>query len=267
MDTQGCDEPSPNERPQTLAEQNGRSLAFREGYIDGETSRRLGKRLALGALVGIDERSIGFRAGYFERQNRDSTRAGVLDAGNVSRPDDRDGARGSTHAKPTTASAYLPNQERGDMKAKDSPDAISLNSQSGQALDVAIAQLVGQIYETAPAIERCRMLEQLMKPLGVLSLVAIANGVFAKIWFRSGWHDLHIRPEDAQRVQASDGMALVQYVEQASIETVDGLAQIVAAWPVMAGSAVVALLVTALARRARSRAGHRRVDDPPGTKP
>src|SRR4030095_746532 len=106
MDTQGCDETSPNERPQPLAEQNGRSRALREGYIDGETSRRLGKRLALGALVGIDERSMGFRAGYFERQNQDSTRTGVLDAGNASRPDER-GARGSTHAKPTTAGAYL----------------------------------------------------------------------------------------------------------------------------------------------------------------
>src|SRR5262245_12770503 len=219
-----------NEKPELLAEQNAWSLAFTAGYVDGETSRRLGKRLALGVLVGIDERSMGFRAGYFERQNE--------------RP-------------------YLPNQERIDMHAKDSPDATSPNARSGHTLDVAIAQLVGQVYETAPATERCRMLEQLMKPLGVLSLVAVANGVFAKIWFRSGWHDLHIRPEDAQRVQASDVIALVQYVEQASIETVDGLAQIVASWPVMTGSAAVALLVTALARRARSRARDTQVEDPP----
>ena len=151
------------------------------------------------------------------------------------------------------------------MNPKDSPDAISPNAQSGQALDVAIAQLVGEVYETAPAIERCRMLEQLMKPLGVLSLVAVANGVFAKIWFQSGWHDLHIRPDDVQNVQASDVIALVQYVEQASIETVDGLAQMMAAWPVMGGSAVVALLVTALVRRARSRASGRWIDDPPAS--
>ena len=149
------------------------------------------------------------------------------------------------------------------MDPKDSLDANSLNAQSDHALDVAIAQLVGQIYKTAPASERCRMLEQLMKPLGVLSLVGVANGIFAKIWFRSGWHNLHIRPEDADRVQVSDVIALVQYVEQASIETVDALAQIVAAWPVMTGSAVAALLVAALARRARSRAGGGWVDDPP----
>jgi hypothetical protein len=150
------------------------------------------------------------------------------------------------------------------MSPKDSPDAFSPNAQSGQALDVVIARLVGQVYETAPANERCRMLEQLMKPLGVLSLVAVANGVFAKIWFRSGWHDLHIRPDDVQNVQASDVIALVQYVEQASIETVDALAQMVAAWPAMAGSAVAALLITALVRRARSRrAGAGWVDDPP----
>ena len=154
------------------------------------------------------------------------------------------------------------------MNPKDSPDAIPPNIQSGQALDVVIARLVGQVYETAPPVERCRLLEQLMEPIGVLSLVAIANGVFAKIWFRSGWPDLHIRPDDTQNVQANDVIALVRYVDQASIETVDGLAQMVAAWPVMAGSAVAALLVTALVRRVRARrADAEGGDDPPGAGP
>ena len=149
------------------------------------------------------------------------------------------------------------------MNPKDSPDAVSPNVQSGEVLDVVIARLVGQVYEKAPAIERCRMLEQLMEPVGLLSLAAVANGVFAKIWFRSGWPDLHIRPDEARNVQASDVIALVQYVEQASIGTVEGLAQMVAAWPAMAGSAVAAMLVTALVRRARARrAGAGWVDDP-----
>jgi hypothetical protein len=64
-----------NERSKQLAEQNGWTLAFAQGNVDGESSRRLGKTPALHALVGIDEYSLGFRAGYFERQNLES-RAG-----------------------------------------------------------------------------------------------------------------------------------------------------------------------------------------------
>jgi hypothetical protein len=60
------------ERSKQLAEQNGWTLAFAQGNVDGESSRRLGKAPALHALVGIDEYSLGFRAGYFERQNLDS---------------------------------------------------------------------------------------------------------------------------------------------------------------------------------------------------
>jgi hypothetical protein len=60
------------EKSKHLAEQNGWSLAYAQGSVDGETSRRLGKAPALHALVGIDEYSLGFRAGYFERRNLDA---------------------------------------------------------------------------------------------------------------------------------------------------------------------------------------------------
>ena len=64
------------EKSEVLAERNGWSPAYMQGYVEGEISRRLGTKLALHALVGIDERSVGFRAGYFERQNQDLTRTG-----------------------------------------------------------------------------------------------------------------------------------------------------------------------------------------------
>ena len=63
------------ERSKQLAELHGWSLAYAQGSVDGETSRRLGKAPALHALVGIDEYSLGFRAGYFERQNLDTRAA------------------------------------------------------------------------------------------------------------------------------------------------------------------------------------------------
>ena len=122
-----------------------------------------------------------------------------------------------------------------------------------QVSEITIAQLVGQVYELAPPAERSRLLEHLLRPLGVLSLVAIANGIFAKIRFRSGWPDLHVQLEDAQNVQASDVITLVNHVQQVSVHAVDGLAEMLAASPVLAGSAAAALLITVLVQRARTR--------------
>lgn len=73
---------------------------------------------------------------------------------------------------------------------------------------MSIAQLVGQVCEVAPAADKGRLLEQLLRPLGVLSLVAVADRVFAKIRFRGGWPELKVRLEVAQNVQTSDVIAL-----------------------------------------------------------
>lgn len=128
---------------------------------------------------------------------------------------------------------------------------------SGEVSETTIAQLVGQVYEIAPPAVRSRLLEHLLMPLGVLSLVAIANGIFAKIRFRGGWPDVHVRLEDAQNVQASDVITLVNHVQQVSVHAVDGLADMLASSPVVMGSAAAALLVTVLMQRARTR----RADD------
>ena len=123
----------------------------------------------------------------------------------------------------------------------------------GPIFEAEIAQLVGQVYEIAPPTERTRLLEHLLKPLGVLSLVAIANGIFATIRFRSGSSDLHVRLEDAQNVQPGDVITLVRHVQQVSIHAVDGLADMLATSPVMTGSAAAALLMTLLMQRSRNR--------------
>jgi hypothetical protein len=116
-----------------------------------------------------------------------------------------------------------------------------------------LAQLVAQVYEAAPLALRGRLLEQLMQPLGVLSLVAVANGMFASMRFRAGWPDAPVRLEDAQNVRASDVMALVDHVQQVSMEALHGVARIVSASPVLASSAAAAMLVTVLLKRARQR--------------
>lgn len=121
------------------------------------------------------------------------------------------------------------------------------------ATESTIAQLVGEVYEAAPPSEKSRLLEQLMKPLGVLALVAIANGIFAKIRFRSSWPDLHVPLEDAQNVQASDVITLANYVQQVSVGAIDSLLDTLATSPLLTQSAAAALLMTVLLQRTKTR--------------
>jgi hypothetical protein len=59
------------EKTKVLAEKNGWSLAHAEGYVDGEAYRRRGMTPSKHAQVGIDEYSLGFRAGYYDRKMPD----------------------------------------------------------------------------------------------------------------------------------------------------------------------------------------------------
>ena len=142
------------------------------------------------------------------------------------------------------------------MNPNDTSKLTSSGKLGRQVSDSSIAQLVGQVYAAAPPAEQSRLLTHLLRPLGVLSLVAVANGIFATMRFRSGWSDMHVRVEDAQNVQTSDIITLVSFVQQVSTHAVDGLADMLATSPVMTGSAA-ALLTMLLVRRARSR----RADD------
>ena len=62
----------PREKFRVLAESNGWSLEHAKGYVDGETCRLRGKQPSKHFLVGIDEYSLGFRAGFYERENPNS---------------------------------------------------------------------------------------------------------------------------------------------------------------------------------------------------
>ncbi|MDO8251677.1 MAG: hypothetical protein Q7T78_18435 [Rhodoferax sp.] len=139
------------------------------------------------------------------------------------------------------------------MNPNDTPGGHPSDELDCQVSEITIAQLVGEVYEAAPPVERSRLLEHLLRPLGVLSLVAVANGIFASIRFRSGWPDIHVQPEDAQNVQASDVITLVNHVQQVSFHAVDGLAAMLAASPVLTSSAAAAMLMTVLMQRARTR--------------
>src|ERR1035437_4183521 len=143
------------------------------------------------------------------------------------------------------------------MNSNDATKDLPSDEQRTATSNITRAKLVADIYEAAPPAQKRSLLEHLLRPLGVLGLVALADGIFAKIRFRAGWPELHVRLEDVQNVQAGDEVKLVDYVQQGSAQSVDGLAQILAATPMMTSSAAAVLLVTILLQRARSR----RADD------
>ena len=58
----------PREKFTVLAESKGWSLDHAKGYVDGEACRLRGKQPSKHVLVGIDEYSLGFRAGFYERE-------------------------------------------------------------------------------------------------------------------------------------------------------------------------------------------------------
>jgi hypothetical protein len=130
----------------------------------------------------------------------------------------------------------------------------SQRPQTLAAHDLSIAQLVGQVYESAPPAVQKRLLTQLIQPLGLLSLAAVANGIFASLRFRSAEVDVQARLESVNNsVQTHDVITLVNYVQQVSSQAVDGLADMLAASPVGAGSAAAAVLISVLMQRTRKR--------------
>ncbi len=138
---------------------------------------------------------------------------------------------------------------------KSHANQISPASGNASKLSAAtpVAELVAQVFETAPPEFRVTLLEQLLKPLGVLALLAIADGVFARIRFGGGWPSMIIRFEDAQRVQAKDVVALVARLQQVSVESLEGIAKTLAGAPHLGGAAAAALALTLLVQRAQAR--------------
>lgn len=114
--------------------------------------------------------------------------------------------------------------------------------------------LIARFFEESPPAVQGRLLEHLLKPLGLLSLAAVANGVFARITLRNGWSQPQIHTDDIARVDSGDVMALVHHVQQVSVYAIDSLSKIIATSPVLAGSATASLLLTRLSTQASNRA-------------
>jgi hypothetical protein len=121
----------------------------------------------------------------------------------------------------------------------------------GQAAQpcLSVPKLIGQVYETAPLTLRARIIEQLMRPLGVLGLMAVANGIFAGIRLRDRSAFPSVALEDANAIRPSDVVALADWAQQVSSEAIDGLMKVISTSPVLTSSAAAAILVSLLVRR------------------
>lgn len=116
-----------------------------------------------------------------------------------------------------------------------------------------VPTLVARVFaESSPALQS-RLLEHLIKPLGLLSLAAVANGIFARVTLRNGWAQPRVDADDVARVGAGDVMALVSHVQQVSVYAIDSLSKVIASSPVLAGSATATVLLAILANQARNR--------------
>ncbi len=116
-----------------------------------------------------------------------------------------------------------------------------------------LSQLVARAYQVASPAERGRLLEALIRPLGLLSLAAVANGLFATWHLRSRGGVLHVPAEETSRVSLPDLTALVEHIQQVGAEALDGLAGVLIGSPLITSSAAAALLFVLLVRRAGKR--------------
>jgi hypothetical protein len=117
--------------------------------------------------------------------------------------------------------------------------------------DNLLSLLVGKVYQAAPPSERGSLLKYLMHPLGALSLLSIANGVFARIQFQGGFYNRQVRIEDLQGVRVEDVVELAHRVQQVSLYALNGLAQMLASSPALASTAVALILIKILRDRAK----------------
>lgn len=123
----------------------------------------------------------------------------------------------------------------------------------------SLSQLVGSVYAAAARADRSRMREFLIRPLGALALVAVANGIFASIRFGRSWSDPQVALDSAERIQPGDIAQLVERLQLLGNDAIDGLSTIVTGSPEIAGSAAATLLVALLLQRRNARVAARNV--------
>jgi hypothetical protein len=133
------------------------------------------------------------------------------------------------------------------------PDSLDhLTTRPAEAGTVLVPLYVAGVFREAPAGFRAQLIETLMRPMGALGLVAVANGVFAAVRQRHGWERLHVTMDDAARITADQVLELSAYLQQAAPEVFRQVGELIASQPAIA-SGLSAVLLMQLLRLGRWR--------------
>ena len=111
-----------------------------------------------------------------------------------------------------------------------------------RGLDVAAARLVSRIYRYANAPLRAEMLACLVRPLGTLSLVAVASGAFAALLHSDGAALATIPLEMAARYSSEQILELTLFVHEVNPGALEQLTALLSA----GATGAVALSASAL---------------------
>lgn len=110
---------------------------------------------------------------------------------------------------------------------------------------------VAGLYRDAHAGLRAQLLERLLRPMGVLGLVAVADGVFAALRQRHGWQDAQVTAEDTTAVSADHVFQLATYLQERTPEALASLTDLLATHPAALATVSGALLWDLLRRGSR----------------
>ena len=83
--------------------------------------------------------------------------------------------------------------------------------------------LLGPVFQAASAEQRSRLLAPLLQPLGLLALVAVARGIFARRLLSRNGRAATLRPQDTQDISAQDVVSLAQRVQQVNTQALCAL--------------------------------------------
>ena len=116
---------------------------------------------------------------------------------------------------------------------------------------VLVPLYVSGVFRESPVDFRAQLIECLMRPMGALGLVAVANGVFAAVRHRHGWEQLQVTVEDTARISAEHVLELSAYLQQTAPDVFGQVADLVSRQPAVASGFSAMLLMNVLRRTLR----------------
>jgi hypothetical protein len=122
-------------------------------------------------------------------------------------------------------------------------EALQPSAPSGEGGAVLVPLYVSGVFREAPADFRAQLVECLMRPMGALGLVAVANGAFAAVRQRHGWDHLQVTLDDATRISADQVLELSAYLQQTAPDVFRQVAELVSRQPAVASGLSAMLLL------------------------